>query len=119
MSEEVEKRLVAVLEDSTRSPFGNPIPGLAQLGATPSEVDLGTRAIDLPKGEQTPATIIQINEVLQADSSTFHALHSSGIYVGAEVTVVNNNGSITLSAPGGEKVELVDDLAHAIRVEVK
>ena len=119
MSEEVEKRLVAVLEDSTRSPFGNPIPGLAQLGATPSEVDLGTRAIDLPKGEETLATIIQINEVLQADSSTFHALHSSGIYVGAEVTVVNNNGSITLSAPGGEKVELVDDLAHAIRVEVK
>ena len=119
MSEEVEKRLVAVLEDSTRSPFGNPIPGLAQLGATPSEVDLGTRAIDLPKGEETPATIIQINEVLQADSSTFHALHSSGIYVGAEVTVVNNNCFITLSAPGGEKVELVDDLAHAIRVEVK
>lgn len=119
MSEEVEKRLVAVLEDSTRSPFGNPIPGLAQLGATPSEVDLGTRAIDLPKGEETLATIIQINEVLQADSSTFHALHSSGIHVGAEVTVVNNNGSITLSAPGGEKVELVDDLAHAIRVEVK
>lgn len=119
MSEEVEKRLVAVLEDSTRSPFGNPIPGLAQLGATPSEVDLGTRAIDLPKGEETPATIIQINEVLQADSSTFHALHSSGIYVGAEVTVVNNNGSITLSTPGGKKVELVDDLAHAIRVEVK
>ena len=38
---------------------------------------------------------------------------------GAEVTVVNNNGSITLRAPGGEKVELVDDLAHAIRVEVK
>lgn len=63
MSEEVEKRVVAVLEDSSRSPFGNPIPGLAQLGTTPVELDLGTRAIDLPTGQETEATIVQINEV--------------------------------------------------------
>ena len=32
MSEEVEKRMVAVLDDPTRSPFGNPIPALSALG---------------------------------------------------------------------------------------
>jgi DtxR family transcriptional regulator, Mn-dependent transcriptional regulator len=32
MSEEVERRLVHVLDDPTTSPFGNPIPGLAELG---------------------------------------------------------------------------------------
>ena len=119
MSEEVEKRVVAVLDDASRSPFGNPIPGLAQLGASPAELDLGIRAIDLPLGEETKATIVQINEVLQADNSTFRALHTSGLHVGSPVTVVNHNGSITLSTGDGETIELVDDLAHAIRVEVK
>ena len=119
MSEEVEKRVIAVLDDASCSPFGNPIPGLDKLGASPAELDRGTRAIDLPISEETAATIVQINEVLQADSSTFRALHTSGLHVGSPVTVVNNNGSITLSTEDGETIELVDDLAHAIRVEVK
>ncbi|KKO80080.1 MULTISPECIES: metal-dependent transcriptional regulator [Corynebacterium] len=117
MSEEVEKRVIAVLEDSSRSPFGNPIPGLAQLGMTPAELDLGTRAIDLPTGQKTAATIVQINEVLQADNSTFHELYSCGIQVGSKVTVVNESGTITLTTESGHTVELVDDLAHAIRVK--
>lgn len=33
MSEEVERRLVAVLDNPTHSPFGNPIPALEELGA--------------------------------------------------------------------------------------
>lgn len=119
MSEEVEKRVVAVLEDSSRSPFGNPIPGLAQLGTTPVELDLGTRAIDLPTGQETEATIVQINEVLQADSSTFDDLYSCGIQIGSQVTVVNESGTITLTTKSGHTVELVDDLAHAIRVKEK
>nr|1XCV_A Chain A, Diphtheria toxin repressor mutant [Corynebacterium diphtheriae] len=32
MSDEVERRLVKVLKDVSRSPFGNPIPGLDELG---------------------------------------------------------------------------------------
>ena len=117
MSEEVEKRVVAVLEDSSRSPFGNPIPGLAQLGMAPVELDLGTRAIDLPTGQETEATIVQINEVLQADNSTFHDLYACGIQVGSHVTVVNESGTIRLTTTSGHTVELVDDLAHAIRVK--
>ena len=117
MSEEVEKRVVAELEDSSRSPFGNPIPGLAQLGMSPVELDLGTRAIDLPTGQETEATIVQINEVLQADNSTFHDLYACGIQVGSHVTVVNESGTIRLTTKSGHTVELVDDLAHAIRVK--
>ncbi|HIX79892.1 MAG TPA: FeoA domain-containing protein [Candidatus Corynebacterium faecipullorum] len=117
MSEEVEKRVLAVLEDSSRSPFGNPIPGLAQLGMSPVELDLGTRAIDLPTGQETEATIVQINEVLQADNSTFHDLYACGIQVGSHVTVVNESGTIRLTTKSGHTVELVDDFAHAIRVK--
>ena len=50
MSEEVEKRMVAVLDDPTRSPFGNPIPALSALGFDAPQPDQGTRAVDLPNG---------------------------------------------------------------------
>lgn len=119
MSEEVEKRVVAVLPDSTRSPFGNPIPALDQLGAEDRDIPSGTRAIDLPNGEETPATIMQINEILQVDTETFRQIYEAGVVVGAPVTVVNNNGTVTLTTESGATIELLDDLAHAIRIEVK
>ena len=36
MSETVERRLVELLDHPTESPYGNPIPGLAELGDQPS-----------------------------------------------------------------------------------
>ena len=35
MSEDVERRLIKVLNNPTTSPFGNPIPGLLDLGVGP------------------------------------------------------------------------------------
>src|SRR6476660_5923261 len=35
MSETVERRLLELLDHPTESPYGNPIPGLAELGETP------------------------------------------------------------------------------------
>ena len=37
MSEQVERRLVELLGHPTESPYGNPIPGLDQLGDIPSQ----------------------------------------------------------------------------------
>lgn len=118
MSEEVEKRMVAVLDDPTRSPFGNPIPALSALGFDAPQPDQGTRAVDLPNGEEVSATVIQVNEILQVDDGTFQELTAAGIRVGAKVSVVNNSGTITLATPDGGSVVLSDDLAHAVRVEV-
>ena len=118
MSEEVEKRMVAVLDDPTRSPFGNPIPALSALGFDAPQPDQGTRAVDLPNGEEVSATVIQVNEILQVDDGTFQELTAAGIRVGAKVSVVNNSGTITLSTRGGGGVVFSDDLAHAVRVEV-
>ena len=118
MSEEVEKRMVTVLDDPSRSPFGNPIPALAELGFQVPEPSIGTRAIDLPDGEEKSAKIIQINEILQVDEATFRDLAEAGIRIGTEVTVVNNGGTISLTTPSGKVITLSDDLAHAVRVEV-
>ena len=66
MSEEVERRLVAVLDNPTRSPFGNPIPALDALGATEEEAEeSGTRATDLRLTEPAQARVVQISEILQ------------------------------------------------------
>ncbi|MBK4167144.1 metal-dependent regulator [Corynebacterium macginleyi] len=118
MSKEVEKRVVTVLDDPSRSPFGNPIPALSELGVQVPEPSIGTRAIDLPNGEEKTAKIIQINEILQVDEATFRELVRAGIRIGTEVTVVNNDGTISLTTDEGTTITLADNLAHAVRVEV-
>ncbi|MEX3564152.1 iron dependent repressor, metal binding and dimerization domain protein [Corynebacterium phoceense] len=116
MSEDVERRLVNILDEPYRSPFGNPIPALDELGVTPPSLEAGVRVIDLPDNEETKGTIEQINEILQVDASQFRELYEAGIVVGAAVTVVNDNGTVTMTTDNGATVELVDDLAHAIRI---
>ncbi len=116
MSENVERRLVNILDEPYRSPFGNPIPALDELGVTPPSLEAGVRVIDLPDNEETKGTIEQINEILQVDASQFRELYEAGIVVGAAVTVVNDNGTVTITTDNGATVELVDDLAHAIRI---
>ncbi|KXB55857.1 toxin repressor [Corynebacterium sp. HMSC077D10] len=116
MSEDVERRLVNILDEPFRSPFGNPIPALDELGVTPPSLEAGVRVIDLPDNEETKGTIEQINEILQVDASQFRELYEAGIVVGAAVTVVNDNGTVTMTTDNGATVELVDDLAHAIRI---
>ena len=117
MSEAVEERVVAVLADASRSPFGNPIPGLADLGvAASAPAPHGVRAVDLPADHPVEARILQINEILQVDEPQFAALYEAGITVGATVTVTHRHGTVTISS-GGAEVELHPDLAHAVRVE--
>ena len=43
MSEAVEQRVYDLLGQPTRSPYGNPIPGLDDFGSAPSEADGGDR----------------------------------------------------------------------------
>ncbi|RNE49304.1 iron dependent repressor, metal binding and dimerization domain protein [Corynebacterium alimapuense] len=122
MSEAVEQRVVAVLEDASRSPFGNPIPGLDSLdmpGASsgPGPTEFGIRAVDLPAAESVEARVVQLNEILQVDADQFSVLYDAGIAVGSRVSLVNDNGTVRISS-GDRTVELAPDLAHAIRVEL-
>lgn len=118
MSEEVERRMLKVLDDPTRSPFGNPIPALDELGYTePTEKDLGTRASDLTLSEPTRVEVVQINEILQLDSEHYSSICRFGIERGAEVTLERtDNGSISVVTDSGSRVYLAPELAHALRV---
>lgn len=120
MSEDVERRVVAVLDNPTRSPFGNPIPALDELGATPSsETAYGERAADLDLSAPTAATVVQVSEILQQLSSSISpTLNIAGI-VGTNVTLQRQeDDSLLMTTAGGEEYELSPELSHALRVRV-
>nr|CCG27915.1 diphtheria toxin repressor [Corynebacterium diphtheriae] len=117
MSDEVERRLVKVLKDVSRSPFGNPIPGLDELGVGNSDAAaLGTRVIDAATSMPRKVRVVQINEIFQAETDQFTQLLDADIRVGSEVEIVDRDGHITLRH-NGKDVELIDDLTHTIRIE--
>nr|AAA86056.1 similar to the Corynebacterium diptheriae diptheria toxin repressor, Swiss-Prot Accession Number P33120 [Mycolicibacterium smegmatis MC2 155] len=121
MSEEVERRLVQVLENPTTSPFGNPIPGLTELAVTPGvnteDVSL-VRLTELPVGMPVAVVVRQLTEHVQGDTDLIGRLKEAGVVPNARVTVeANNNGGVMIVIPGHEQVELPHHMAHAVKVE--
>ena len=91
MSEDVERRLVTVLNNPTTSPFGNPIPGLSgprrgsgiRLPATPTWSGL----TELPAGAPVAVVVRQLTEHVQGDIDLITRLKDAGVVPNARVTV--------------------------------
>ena len=117
MSEEVERRVVAVLDNADRSPFGNPIPALAELGASAGTAEqVGARASDLRLKEPARAKVVQISEILQDGALP----KSAGQLVGQTVDLHPlEDGSLEVSTDEGETFVLTADVSHALRVELQ
>jgi DtxR family Mn-dependent transcriptional regulator len=120
MSEEVERRLVQVLDDPTTSPFGNPIPGLAELGIDKSYnggSDL-VRLTELSADAPVAVVVRQLTEHVQGDVGLIARLKDAGVVPNARVTVETNpGGGVMIVIPGHETVELPHHMAHAVKVE--
>ena len=122
MSEDVERRLVRVLDNPTTSPFGNPIPGLAELGLAPSgsgadQINL-VRLTELPAGMPVAVVVRQLTEHVQGDVELIGRLKDAGVVPNARVTVeANDHGGVMIVIPGHEQVELPHHMAHAVKVE--
>ena len=121
MSEDVERRLVQVLNNPTTSPFGNPIPGLAELGLPSSDgADQANlvRLTELPTGMPVAVVVRQLTEHVQGDVELITRLKDAGVVPNARVTVeVNDQGGVRIVIPGHEQVELPHRMAHAVKVE--
>ncbi|MCH9669742.1 MAG: FeoA domain-containing protein [Actinomycetia bacterium] len=121
MSEDVERRLVKVLDNPTTSPFGNPIPGLRDLGVDGSLINETVnlvRLTELPVGMPVAVVVRQLTEHVQGDADLIARLRDAGVVPSARVTVqVNNHGSVMIVIPGHEQVELPHEMAHAVKVE--
>lgn len=121
MSEDVERRLVQVLSNPTTSPFGNPIPGLLDLGFD-STLDSGdanlVRLTELPAGAPVAVVVGQLTEHVQGDVDLITRLKEAGVVPNARVTVETNPaGGVTIVMPGHPDVNLPHEMAHAVKVE--
>ena len=120
MSEVVERRLLELLDHPTVSPFGNPIPGLAELGEQTAVADtsqlttlaeLATRA-----GTATRTTVRRIGEPLQTNSEFMSSLRRAGVRPGETIKVTASPGGV-LAGSAGEYAEIDPATAALIFVD--
>jgi DtxR family Mn-dependent transcriptional regulator len=108
MSETVERRLVDLLDHPTESPYGNPIPGLAELGeASSSDVFLDGMELlsDLAGQERATVRVRRISEELQKDEPLMGTLRRIGALPDKVIAVEATDAGILVGS-GGETAEL-------------
>lgn len=110
MSTDVEKRIVTLLDDPFVDPFGNPVPGLPELGVEAPAAELGIPAGECAAGE---ARVLRLGEPLQADHELLATLLDAGLVPGANVTIGNDEVSIPET---GASVPFSTDIAHHLAV---
>lgn len=118
MSDNVERRLLAVLNNPTTSPYGNPIPGLELLGVdVPASDDGASRLSDLPQGESVAVIVRRLSEHAQSDPELISTLREAGVVPNARIAVTQTPQQVLISSPGHDGLELSQELAHSIFVE--
>ncbi|WP_062217039.1 metal-dependent transcriptional regulator [Streptomyces sp. NBRC 109706] len=120
MSDDVERRVLALLNHPTESPYGNPIPGLAELGET-TEVDAflaeGVVALsDLDVDGGKTVIVRRIGEPVQTDQQVMQTLRRAGVQPGASVSVSSAAAGGVQVGSGGESAELDSQVAMHVFV---
>ena len=117
MSEQVERRVLEMLDQPTESPYGNPIPGLGELGVTPAEkfMDGVTSIVELVNSSGEVSVVIRrLAEPVQFEPELLQQLQAAGVVPGASAVVSSLGGYILVQVPGmDDGVELpVEVAAH-------
>jgi DtxR family transcriptional regulator, Mn-dependent transcriptional regulator len=123
MSEKVEQRVLELLGNPLESPYGNPIPGLAELGvdAAPAFMDGVINLVDRVALSSGPvsATIRRLGEPVQFEPALLQQLRTAGIMPGALVVLTAAGSSVRVVADdAAEALELSNDVAAHIYVGV-
>lgn len=138
MSTEVEKKIAALIAPPFVDPYGNPIPGLSNLGidlnnsketvenetaATGvSEIasERGVRLAEVEIGsEPLHATVVSIGEVIQSDVPFLSELAGQGVIPGASVVIERDADSFLIGGTGAGRVPLSPVDAGHIRVSTR
>lgn len=109
ISEDVERRLVELLGTPTESPYGNPIPGLDELGvAEPPTLfrDGNVQLADAVREAPVRVVIERMSEEIQKDVEMMGTLRVAGIRPGAEVDAEVGGLGVRLSAAGHPGCEI-------------
>jgi DtxR family Mn-dependent transcriptional regulator len=119
MSETVEKRLLELLGHPTESPYGNPIPGLEELGSDSHGETFMDGVEPLSKVaqlERANVLVRRISEEMQKDESLMSALRRVGALPDKTVSVVATLEGVLVGS-GGESAEIVPEAAEHIFVK--
>jgi DtxR family Mn-dependent transcriptional regulator len=117
MSEAVEQRVYELLGKPSRSPYGNPIPGLDQIdpGERSSDANTdGERNLAAP-GVVGDVIVRRITESVQTDVEMLRQLHEAGVDPGATITVAQERDGVVIDRSGA-RVRLTRDLASRVFV---
>ncbi len=121
MSEQVERRLLELLDHPTESPYGNPIPALDELGdplARPfleGVINIVARVAD-ETGPVT-GTIKRLGEPVQFEPELLQQLLAAGVIPGASVTVSRAGSYVLVQVDGSDEgLELPSEVAVHVYV---
>ncbi|GAB3662577.1 metal-dependent transcriptional regulator [Actinocorallia lasiicapitis] len=121
MSEEVEERLVKLLDNPTSCPHGNPIPGLEELGGkadVPGSERLTAMTVAATRDGQH-AVVRRISEQVQSDHELMLRLKQVGIQPGREVTLAVGDDGVRVTcddSADGPATELPRRIAEHVFV---
>jgi len=119
MSERVERKILGLLGDHLESPYGNPIPGLDELGELPNE-DFRrgvTNLVELVAAGTSVATVRRIGEPAQVDPESLKLLTRAGLLPGQQVRVRRQDGRVIVVRDGAAEttgVSLPTDVASHV-----
>jgi DtxR family Mn-dependent transcriptional regulator len=121
ISDNVERRLVELLDYPVRCPHGNVIPGLAELGVpddaakrsdtATAEPDIAMTDLAIPAGEQV--IVSRISEQVQSDAALMLRLKNIGIQPGREVTLAASDNGVRVTG-----ADRVGDLGAELSAEI-
>src|SRR5664279_18343 len=102
VSERVERKILALLGEHRESPYGNPIPGLDELGEPPNEdFRLGvSNLVELVADGPTVVTVRRTSEPAQVEPEALNLLTQAGHQPGRQVRVRREEGRIVVVREG-------------------
>jgi DtxR family Mn-dependent transcriptional regulator len=116
MSDAVERRVLDILGHPAQSPYGNPIPGVGELGDDEIRgVAQDTIALSAVPQTATNVVVRRIGEPVQSDTELLTRLHRAGIGPDTAVLVSRAGGRIQIGT-GQDGIEIGDIAAAHIFV---
>ena len=114
MSERVERRVIELIDGPLVSPYGNPVPGLADLGV---DREVAKNRDEVPVSEvffDGPSTgvVTRIGETPQAESDFLADLAQMGVLPGNTITVAKASRGVEVAGPEGVLIITEDDARH-------
>ena len=121
MSEQVERHILKMLEHPTISPYGNPIPGLDELGDHPAAkfADGVVNIVSLVAGASEPVTgvIRRLGEPVQYEPDLLEQLRAAGVVPGAKASFTAAGSHVLVRVEGTEEdLELPGEVAAHVYV---